>query len=50
VVPPTAIGRWFRDALGAANQRLSAAADEVVFLVSGLPMVLKHLCSPSAAE
>ncbi len=50
LVPPTPIGRWFRDALGAANQRLSAAADEVVLLVSGLPMALKQRCRPSAVQ
>lgn len=41
VVPPTALGRWFRDALGAANGRLAAAADEVVLLVSGVPLHIK---------
>ncbi|HEX7051913.1 MAG TPA: bifunctional adenosylcobinamide kinase/adenosylcobinamide-phosphate guanylyltransferase [Longimicrobiales bacterium] len=41
VVPATELGRWFRDAMGEANQRVAAAADEVVLLVSGLPLVLK---------
>ena len=41
VVPPTPLGRWFRDALGAANRRLAAAADEVVLLVSGVPVHVK---------
>jgi adenosylcobinamide kinase/adenosylcobinamide-phosphate guanylyltransferase len=41
VVPPSRLGRLYRDALGRANQRLAAAADEVVLLVAGLPWTLK---------
>jgi adenosylcobinamide kinase/adenosylcobinamide-phosphate guanylyltransferase len=41
VVPPTRLGRFFRDALGRANQRLAQAADEVLLLVAGLPWKLK---------
>lgn len=41
VVPPTPLGRRFRDLLGLANQQLADAADEVVMLVSGLPLRLK---------
>ena len=41
VVPPTRLGRFFRDALGRANQRLAGAADEVLLLVAGLPWMLK---------
>ncbi|MEZ4862346.1 MAG: bifunctional adenosylcobinamide kinase/adenosylcobinamide-phosphate guanylyltransferase [Caldilineaceae bacterium] len=41
VVPPYPLGRVYRDALGRANQRLAAAADEVIFMVSGLPMTVK---------
>jgi adenosylcobinamide kinase/adenosylcobinamide-phosphate guanylyltransferase len=41
VHPPTEIGRWFRDGLGTANQRLVAAADEVVLMVAGLELRLK---------
>jgi adenosylcobinamide kinase / adenosylcobinamide-phosphate guanylyltransferase len=41
VVPPYALGRSYRDALGRANQRLAAAADRVLFMVAGLPMRLK---------
>lgn len=41
VVPPYKLGRLYRDALGAANQRLATAADEVYLLVAGLPWRLK---------
>jgi adenosylcobinamide kinase/adenosylcobinamide-phosphate guanylyltransferase len=37
VVPPTYLGRIYRDALGRANQRLAQAADTVLFLVAGIP-------------
>lgn len=42
VVPPTRLGRFFRDGLGRANQRLAMAADEVLLLVAGLPWALKR--------
>jgi adenosylcobinamide kinase/adenosylcobinamide-phosphate guanylyltransferase len=41
IVPDGKLGRWFRDGLGIANQRLAGAAQEVVLLVCGLPMPLK---------
>ena len=41
LVPPYPLGRVYRDALGLANQRLALAADNVLFMVAGLPLVLK---------
>jgi len=41
LVPPYPLGRVYRDVLGRANQRLAAEADEVVFLIAGLPMWVK---------
>jgi adenosylcobinamide kinase/adenosylcobinamide-phosphate guanylyltransferase len=41
VVPPTKLGRLYRDALGRANQRVAQHADEVFLLVAGLPWRLK---------
>src|SRR4029450_13717998 len=36
--PETALGRWYRDGLGIANQRIAAAAVEVIVMVAGLPL------------
>ena len=33
--------RFYRDALGLANQRLARACDAVVFVACGLPLALK---------
>lgn len=41
VVPPTPLGRAYRDALGRANQLVAAAADDVRLLVAGLEVPLK---------
>jgi adenosylcobinamide kinase/adenosylcobinamide-phosphate guanylyltransferase len=41
LVPPYPVGRAYRDALGRANQRLAAEADEVLFMVAGIPMKVK---------
>lgn len=42
LVPADAVSRRYRDLVGRCNQILAAAADEVVFMVSGLPLTLKE--------
>ncbi|HCB49847.1 MAG TPA: bifunctional adenosylcobinamide kinase/adenosylcobinamide-phosphate guanylyltransferase [Chloroflexi bacterium] len=41
VVPAYDLGRAYRDLLGRANQQLADHADEVYFLVAGIPMRVK---------
>ena len=38
LVPPYPLGRIYRDTLGRSNQTLARAADEVYFLIAGIPM------------
>jgi adenosylcobinamide kinase / adenosylcobinamide-phosphate guanylyltransferase len=41
LVPPYPLGRIYRDGLGKVNQKLARLADQVIFMVSGLPMTVK---------
>jgi len=41
LVPPYQMGRVYRDLLGWANQQLARAADKVIFMVAGIPTVIK---------
>jgi adenosylcobinamide kinase / adenosylcobinamide-phosphate guanylyltransferase len=41
IVPDNALARRFRDASGRMNQAAAAAADRVVFMAAGLPLVMK---------
>jgi adenosylcobinamide kinase/adenosylcobinamide-phosphate guanylyltransferase len=41
IVPENALARRFRDEQGRLNQKLAALADEVLFMVAGLPMKVK---------
>ena len=41
IVPDYALARAFRDQAGLLNQRIAARADRVLFLVAGLPMIVK---------
>ena len=41
IVPVSALGRIFRDALGRLNAALAARADQVVLMVAGIPLAIK---------
>ena len=41
IVPDNALARRFRDAAGRLHQQVAARADSAVFMVAGLPMVVK---------
>jgi adenosylcobinamide kinase/adenosylcobinamide-phosphate guanylyltransferase len=41
IVPDNALAREFRDSAGRLNQTMAAVASRVVFMIAGLPMVLK---------
>ena len=41
LVPPYQMGRVYRDGLGWANQTLAREADKVLFMVAGIPMIVK---------
>ncbi|MFH0914606.1 MAG: bifunctional adenosylcobinamide kinase/adenosylcobinamide-phosphate guanylyltransferase [Chloroflexota bacterium] len=41
LVPDSPLGRVYRDLLGKANQLLAQAADEVYFMVAGMPLRVK---------
>lgn len=43
VVPENALARKFRTAQGQLNQKLAAAANKVVLVTAGLPLVLKSM-------
>lgn len=41
IVPENRLARLFRDVMGTVNQRIAAAADEVVWTVAGIPVTIK---------
>lgn len=43
IVPDHALGRSFRDLAGRLNQLMSEAADRVIFVAAGLPLILKNV-------
>jgi adenosylcobinamide kinase/adenosylcobinamide-phosphate guanylyltransferase len=46
IVPETALGRSFRDAMGRLNMRMAERADRVLFMAAGLPLVMKDRPAP----
>ena len=46
LVPPYPLGRLFRDLLGWANQRLAAQAEQVYYLVAGIPVPIHQFRQP----
>lgn len=46
IIPDNRRSRLFRDAAGRINQIFSSACDEVVFLVSGIPLTIKPPAFP----
>jgi adenosylcobinamide kinase/adenosylcobinamide-phosphate guanylyltransferase len=41
IIPDNALARRYADALGQLNQRVAAAADRVVLMAAGLPILIK---------
>ena len=41
IVPADPLSRRYRDLIGTMNQRIAAALDTVIFMVSGVPLFLK---------
>ncbi len=50
IVPESDIAREFRDLAGRLNQELARRADEVYWMVFGIPVEVKKNRSPAAAE
>lgn len=47
LVPPYQLGRVYRDLLGWANQQLAREADEVLWMVAGIPVPIQQFKSLS---
>lgn len=41
IVPDNKLARFFRDAAGFANQKIASMADRVIWMVAGIPVVIK---------
>jgi len=41
IVPDNRLARFFRDAAGLANQKVAAVADQVIWIVAGIPVQIK---------
>ncbi len=46
IVPDNRMARLYRDFLGRANQKLSGSADEVYFMMAGIPLRVKPVNNP----
>jgi adenosylcobinamide kinase / adenosylcobinamide-phosphate guanylyltransferase len=46
LVPPYPLGRLYRDLLGRANQLFAAQADEVLWMVAGIPVPIQQYRQP----
>ncbi len=42
IVPDNKLARFFRDAAGFANQKIASIADKVIWMVAGIPVVIKE--------
>jgi adenosylcobinamide kinase/adenosylcobinamide-phosphate guanylyltransferase len=50
VVPPTSLGRRYRDLLGTANQALASGANKVYVLIAGIAVDCKALANAATAS
>jgi len=50
IVPANELARRFRDLAGTVNQAVAALADEVILMVSGVPLVVKGAPATGAAR
>jgi adenosylcobinamide kinase / adenosylcobinamide-phosphate guanylyltransferase len=41
IVPTNALARQYRDAVGFANQKVAACVDKVIWMVAGIPVIIK---------
>jgi adenosylcobinamide kinase / adenosylcobinamide-phosphate guanylyltransferase len=42
IVPTNALARQYRDAVGYANQKVAACVDRVIWMVAGIPVLVKE--------
>jgi adenosylcobinamide kinase/adenosylcobinamide-phosphate guanylyltransferase len=42
IVPENELARFFRDAAGLANQKIASIANRVIWMVAGIPVVIKE--------
>jgi len=42
IVPENRLARLFRDAAGIVNQNVAACSDKVIWMVAGIPVLIKE--------